>query len=58
VTLAAGINKIEDWAFHNYSKLSRINVPAKKADYYKKRLPENLHHLIVEMEPKKKTKKK
>ena len=57
VTLAAGINKIEDWAFNNCSKLSRINVPAKKADYYKKRLPENLHHLIVEMEPVKKSKK-
>lgn len=26
----------------------RINVPAKKADYYKKRLPENLHAFIVE----------
>ena len=58
VTLAAGINKIEDWAFHKCSKLSRINVPAKKADYYKKRLPEKLHELIVEMEPEKKTKKK
>ena len=38
--------------------LKSIKVPAKKADYYKKRLPEELHDLIVEMEPKKKTKKK
>ena len=38
--------------------LKSIKVPDKKADYYKKRLPEELHDLIVEMEPKKKTKKK
>jgi hypothetical protein len=33
-------------------------VPAKKADYYKKRLPEELHQFIVEMEPVKKAKTK
>jgi hypothetical protein len=34
-----------------------INVPAKKADYYKKRLPEKLHSIIVELPAEKKTKK-
>ena len=29
--------------------LKSIKVPAKKADYYKKRLPKELHDLIVEM---------
>jgi hypothetical protein len=33
-------------------------VPAKRADYYKKRLPEELHSLIVEMPVEKKAKKK
>ena len=28
--------------------IERINVPAKKADYYKKRQPEELHAFIVE----------
>ena len=37
--------------------LKVINVPAKRADYYKKRLPEELHHLIVELPPVKKVKK-
>jgi hypothetical protein len=32
-------------------------VPAKKADYYKKRLPEELHTPIVELPAEKKTKK-
>jgi hypothetical protein len=31
-----------------------INVPAKKADYYKKRLPEELHGFIVELSAEKK----
>jgi len=33
-----------------------INVPAKKADYYKSRLPEKLHGIIVEL-PAEKAKK-
>ena len=40
------------------TSIKAINVPAKKKDYYIQRLPENLHSLIVEMEPVKKAKKK
>jgi hypothetical protein len=31
-------------------------VPAKKGDYYRKRLPEELHGLIVELPAEKKSK--
>ncbi len=48
LTLAAGIKKISKKAFENCTAIERINVPAKKADYYKKRLPKNLHGFIVE----------
>ena len=34
--------------------LKTINVPAKKANYYKSRLPEDLHALIVELPAEKK----
>lgn len=54
LTLGTGINKLEI----NATSLKTINVPAKKADYYKKRLPESLHHLIVELPEEKKAKKK
>ena len=54
VILQAGIKKIDEYAFDGCSNLACIKVPAKKADYYKKRLPEGLHSLIVEMEPVKK----
>ena len=58
LTLAAGIKKISEKAFENCTyAIERINVPAKKADYYKKRLPEALHDLIVELPKEKKTKK-
>ena len=53
LTLGTGINKLEI----NSSALKVINVPAKKADYYKKRLPAELHHLIVELPAEKKGKK-
>ena len=53
VTLGAGIKKIEN-AFRECPALKTINVPAKKADYYKKRLPEELHSLIVELPAEKK----
>ena len=33
-----------------------IYVPAKKTDYYMKRLPEELHDTIVELVPEKKAK--
>lgn len=54
VILQAGIKKIGECAFDGCANLACIKVPAKKADYYKKRLPEELHSLIVEMEPVKK----
>ena len=41
-----------------YSNYRQFNVPAKKGDYYKKRLPEELHRLIVELPAEKKAKKK
>ena len=50
--------KIDYWAFSDCESLKTIYVPAKKADYYKQRLPEELHQFIVEMEPVKKAKKK
>lgn len=46
--------KIGKDAFKGCTALKTINVPAKKADYYKKRLPEELHHLIVELPAEKK----
>ena len=57
VTLGAGIKKIEAVTFEGCTSLKVINVPAKKADYYKNRLPEELHHLIVELPTEKKAKK-
>lgn len=58
VTLPAGVKKIECDVFYECSALSTIYVPAKKADYYKKRLPEELHDTIVELAPEKKSKAK
>jgi hypothetical protein len=55
--LPAGIKKIGERAFNRCENLTNISVPAKKADYYKNRLPENLHQYIVEREPEKKAKK-
>ena len=63
VTLGVGIKKLllidddELSAFEDCTALKTINVPAKKANYYKKRLPEELHSLIVELPVEKKTKK-
>ena len=54
LTLGTGINKLEI----NATSLKTINVPAKKADYYKKRLPESLHGFIVELPEEKTAKKK
>ena len=58
VTFTGGVSKIDEDAFKGCSSLRTINVPAKKADYYKKRLPEELHSLIVELPVEKKAKKK
>ena len=61
VTLPVGVNDIDHSIFYDCSELSKIYVPAKKADYYKKRLPvdtpEQLHDKIVELEPEKKARK-
>ena len=51
VTLGNGIKKVAQGMFGAFKccpALKTINVPAKKGDYYKKRLPEELHGLIVE----------
>ena len=48
---------IHESAFDGATQLQAIYVPAKKTDYYKQRLPEKLHSLIVELEPVKKAKK-
>lgn len=58
VTLPAGVKNIDYEAFRKCSALSTIYVPAKKAEYYKKRLPEELHDIIVELAPEKNTKAK
>ena len=56
VTLPKGVNEMPD-AFLDCTGITTINIPAKKTDYYKERLPEELHQFIVEMEPVKKAKK-
>ena len=58
VTLPVGVKHISYKAFHECSALSTIYVPAKKTDYYMKRLPEELHDIIVELAPEKKAKTK
>ena len=60
VTLGNGIKKMrgdEGEAFNGCTSLKTIYVPAKKSDYYKKRLPSNLHSLIIELSAEKKAKK-
>ena len=56
VTFGTGIKKIEKDAFDGCTSLKTIYVPAKKADYYKKRLPEKFHSLIMELPAEKKAK--
>lgn len=58
LTLPTAVKKIEKSAFIECSSLATIYVLAKRADYYKKRLPEALHDKIVELAPEKKTKAK
>jgi hypothetical protein len=58
VTLPVGVNKIEEYVFDGCDSLSTIYVPAKKTDYYKQRLPEELHDKIVELALEKRTKVK
>lgn len=57
VTFGAGIKEMDEYILSDIPNLKAINVPAKEGAYYKKRLPEEVHHLVVEMEPVKKAKK-
>lgn len=56
ITFGVGIKKIAKNAFSCCKRLKCIHVPAKKTDYYQKRLPEELHDLIVELPAEKKKK--
>ena len=58
INLPAGISKIASTGFDGCANIEAINVPAKKGDYYKQRLTEELQDKIVELEPEKKTKAK
>ena len=53
ITFLGSVTKIDECAFDDCTVLTAIYVPAKKADYYKERLPEELHDKIVELEAKK-----
>ena len=64
VILPAGIKQMGEksynrmlYCFEGCTALESIKVPAKKADYYKRRLPEELHQFIEELAPVKKAKK-
>ena len=57
VTLPVGVNKFDNTSFYECKALTTIYVPAKKTDYYKQRLLK-ISHLIVELQPEKKAKKK
>ena len=56
ITFGAGIDMIAIDAFKR-NPIETINVPAKKTDYYKSRLPQELHDKIVELPPEMKAKK-
>ncbi len=56
ITLGTGIKEL--YALYNCTNLKAIYVPAKKSDYYKGILSEQVHHLIVELPEEKKAKKK
>ena len=57
IVIGNSVTEIGNWVFDRCTGLKTINVPAKKADYYKKRLLEELHHLIVELPEEKNAKK-
>lgn len=45
-----GLSGLPKGVFDSLDFLTAIYVPAKKSDYYKKRIPEKLHPLIIELE--------
>ena len=57
VTFCGNVKKIDKTAFMDHTgidvkpnkALKVINVPAKKGDYYKSLLPEELHKFVVEL---------
>ena len=55
IDIPESVTEIGDMAF-SFCPLKTINVPAKKASYYKKLLPKKLHSLILEL-PAEKAKK-
>ena len=57
IVIPDSVTEIGVGAFSLCTGLKTINVPAQKADYYKKRLPEELHSLIVELPAEKDAKK-
>jgi hypothetical protein len=57
ITFSTGIKKFHPEAFTNCTALKTINVPAKKGDYYRTRLPEALRDLVVELPAEKKAKR-
>ena len=44
-----GLSGLPKGLFDSLESLQAIYVPAKKSDYYKKRIPEKLHQIIVEL---------
>ena len=57
ITFLDCVRYIKDESCNGCKSLKSIYVPAKKGDYYKKRFTEELHPIIVELEPIKKPKK-
>ena len=53
VTFGTGIDKIKSDVFKE-NRIKTIFVPAEKTDYYKQRLPKELHNKIVELPAEKK----
>ena len=49
ITFPQSIGKIDKEFFYGCYSLKTIYVPAKKSDYYKKRLHEDFHDIIVEL---------
>ena len=48
VVLPVGVSGLPKETFEGLPALKAIYVPVKKSDYYKKRIPEKLHDIIVE----------